>query len=98
MNLNCLDDLVGLAEIQKARVLRLRERERESNVPLPSLNRAINDYRRLLLSIQKISVTPGVRARSPSVTRPDDLKNQELSDACYTANEILRKVRHSRYS
>ena len=100
--LDCMDELIELAMIQRVRVLALWEKERQLNIPLSSLNFVINDYRDLLLSIQKIKfdlgldeykgVIPGVKARSASVTTPHDLKIQEqVFEAVATVEHIFRK-------
>ena len=100
--LDCKDELIELAIIQRVRVLALWEKERQLNIPLSSLNFVINDYRDLLLSIQKIKfdlgldeykgVIPGVKARSASVTTPHDLKIQEqVFEAVATVEHIFRK-------
>src|ERR1700677_4242692 len=47
-SLNCLDELIDLALLQKDRVQQLWGKERELNVPLSSLNVVINDFRDLL--------------------------------------------------
>src|SRR5713101_2066403 len=52
-SLDCLDELIELALLQKARVQQLWEKERELNLPLSILNIRYDDYRDLLLSIQK---------------------------------------------
>jgi hypothetical protein len=102
MKLNCLDELVGLAAIQKDLVRQLWEKGRKSNAPSSNLNNAINNYERLLRSIQKMrfdlgldefkGVTAGVRARARSVTRPDDLEiQQQVFDAVTTVEEIFRR-------
>ena len=100
--LDCLDELIELAMIQQARVLALWEKEQQLNIPLSSLNFVINDYRDLLLSIQKIKfdlgldeykgVIPGVKARATSVTTPHDLKvQQQVFEAVTTVEEIFRR-------
>ena len=104
MDLNCHHELLGLAVIEKNRLLKLMEKNQKSNVPSSTLSNMINSYRRTLLDIQKMKfdlgldeykgVTRGVRARAPSVTLPDDLerrKEKELFDAITTANEIFRR-------
>jgi hypothetical protein len=100
--MNCLDYLVELAVIQKDRVRRFWEKDRKSNAPFSNLSKAMNEYRRTLLDIQKLrfdlgleefkGVTRGARVTAPSVTRPDDSEiHQELLDAITTAKEIFRR-------
>ena len=102
MDLNCLDELQGLAVIQKDRLRRLLKKNQKSNAPFSNPSKLINDYQRLILSIQKMKfdlgldefkgVTRGARVKAPSVTRPDDLqKQQELLDAVTSVNEIFRR-------
>jgi hypothetical protein len=99
-SLNCLDELVDLALLQKNRVQQLWGKERELNVPLSSLNTVIDDYRDLLLSIQKIKfdlgldeykgVIPGLKATATSVIRPDGLTiQQQVFEAVETVEEIF---------
>ena len=78
----------------------LWEKERQLNIPLSSLNSVINDYRDLLLSIQKIKfdlgldeykgVIPGVKATATSLTRPDGLKiQQQVFEAIEVVEDIF---------
>src|SRR5437016_3600655 len=77
----------SIVETKKARVLALWQKERELNMPLSSLKALINDYRDLLLSIQKIKfdlgldeykgVIPGVKATAASVMHADGLNIQQ---------------------
>ena len=86
--LDCLDELVELAVMQKIRVVALWEKERELNMPLSSLKTLINNYRDLLLSIQKVKfdlglneyrcVIPGMKATA-AVTRPDALNIEAIA-------------------
>jgi hypothetical protein len=79
--LDCLDELTQMAAIQKARVLRLWEKERIYNVPLIMLNRVIRDYGNLIVTIQEMKFNlgldeykrtiPGISALNTSVTLPD---------------------------
>src|ERR1700683_5320609 len=77
-------------------------KERELNVPVSSLNTVIDDYRDLLLSIQKIKfdlgldeykgVIPGLKATATSVIRPDGLTiQQQVFEAVETVEEIFRR-------
>lgn len=101
-SLNCLEELIDLSVLQRDRVQQLREKERELNIPLSSLNIVINDYRDLLLCIQKIKfdlgldeykgVIPGVKATATSLTRPDDLKiQQQVLEAIEVVEDIFRR-------
>ena len=73
--------MLEIAIIQKARVLTLLNKERESKKRVFGLNTAINDYKNLLLSIQKIKFDlgldefkrgiPGARENTTSVIMPD---------------------------
>jgi hypothetical protein len=97
--LDCLDELVELAMIQKTRIHVLWEKEQELNLCLSNLNTVINDYRELLLSIQKIKfdlgldeykgVIPGVKAMATSVTRPDVEK--QVMEAIEDVEDIFRR-------
>jgi len=76
--LNTLDELNQIELIQRARVMRLWEKEQKADTRLVALNTAIRDYRDLLLAIQKIRFDlgldeykrriPTVRASEASVT------------------------------
>ena len=101
-SLNSLEELIDLAVLQKNRVQKLWEKERQLNVPLSSLNSVINDYRDLLLCIQKIKfdlgldeykgVMSGVKATATSVTRPDGLKiQQQVFEAIEVVEDIFRR-------
>jgi hypothetical protein len=83
-------------------VQQLREKERQLNVPLSSLNIVINDCRDLLLSIQKIKfdlgldeykgVMSGVKATATSVTRPDGVNvQQQVLEAIEVVEDIFRR-------
>ncbi len=101
-SLNCLEELIDLAVLERDRVQQLREKERELNIPLSSLNALINDYRDLLLCIQKIKfdlgldeykgVMSGVKATATSLTRPDGLKiQQQVFEAIEVVEDIFRR-------
>ena len=101
-NLNCLDELIGLALIQKKRIQQFWEKEQALNMPLSGLNDLINDTRDLLLSIQKMNfdlgldefkgVIPGVKATAMSVTRPGGVDIQrQVSEAMRVAEDIFDK-------
>jgi hypothetical protein len=101
-SLNCLEELIELTLLQKNRVQQLWEKERELNIPFSSLNSVVNDYRDLLLSIQKIKfdlgldeykgVISGVKATATSVTRPDGLKiQQQVFEAIEVVEDIFRR-------
>ena len=101
-SLNCLEELIDLADLQRDRVQQLWEKERQLNVPLSSLNVVINDYRDLLLCIQKIKfdlgldeykgVIPGVKATATSVTRPDGVNvQQQVLEAVEVVEDIFRR-------
>ncbi len=87
--LDCLAELVEIAAIQKARVLRLYEKERIYNVPILMLNRVIRDYGNLIVTIQEMKFNlgldeykrtiPVVTASNNSVTRPDPTATQQQS-------------------
>jgi hypothetical protein len=104
--LDCLDELVELANIQKTRVLAMWEEERRSDSLNPSLNTAIRTYKDILLSVQEMKFDLGLdeykrgipRAQTPenaapaSVTRPDDLIiQQQVLEAIATVEDIFRK-------
>ena len=102
MDLNCHHELLGLAVIRKDLVRQLWEKNRKSNGPGSNLSKAINDYQRRLLHIQKLKfdlgldefkgVTRGARVTAPSVTLPDDRETQQqLFDAITVADEIFRR-------
>ena len=101
-SLDCLAELIELALLQKNRVQQIWEKERQLNVPFSSLNALINDYRDLLLSIQKIKfdlgldeykgVMSGVKATATSVTRPDGVNvQQQVLEAITTVEDIFRR-------
>jgi hypothetical protein len=101
-NLNCLEELIDLALLQKNRVQKLWEKERQLNVPFSSLNSVINDYRDLLLCIQKIKfdlgldenkgVMAGVKATATTLTRSDGLKiQQQVFEAIEVVEDIFRR-------
>jgi hypothetical protein len=56
---DCLDELMTLATIQRERVLRLCEKERASNTRVVGLNKIINDYRKLLVDMQEVRFNLG---------------------------------------
>lgn len=58
--LDCLDELVQIAAIQRSRMLRLWEKERMFNVPLMSLTRVIRDYSELIVTIQEVKFNLGL--------------------------------------
>jgi hypothetical protein len=98
--LDCLDALIEASLIQRARVLRLSEKERHSDRPLGALNVATREYRDLLLAIQNIKFDLGLdayRRGSPTVsefggsmTFPDGTtREQRLREAISTMEEIF---------
>jgi hypothetical protein len=58
--LDCLDELVTLASIQQARINAMWEKEREGGTRVAGLNKVINDYRNLLMDIQKMRFDLGL--------------------------------------
>ena len=80
-SLDVLGELVALATVQRTRVQTLWEKERELKMPLTGLNAIVNDFKDLLLSIQKVQfdlgvnefkgVIPGQKTTTEAVMRPD---------------------------
>ena len=95
---DCLDQLIEIANIQRERVLALWDKERIWNKPIFKLNAAIRDYKNLLLAIQKIKFDLGideyrrgfpVRAPHTSPTQPD---SAALAQRAREAAEMVEKI------
>jgi hypothetical protein len=98
---NCMNQLIEIADIQRARVLALWDKERISNKRNFGLNTAIRDYRNLLIAIQKIKFDlgldeyrrsfPVVRAPQASPPRPDSAAlAQREREAAEMVEEIFK--------
>jgi hypothetical protein len=94
--LNCLDELIEIALIQKVRVDALYEKEQVSNTCIVALNTIINDYMDLLVAIQKIKFDLGVDEykrtiptlkASDGATPPDSAVVQRQVAAAYSGLE-----------
>jgi hypothetical protein len=101
-SLNTLDKLIDLAMIQEARVHALWNEEKLWNKTIPGLNTIINDYRDLLLNIQKVKFDLGldeykfghsaVKASVLSVTLSDETRlERQLYEAVGVTGQIFRK-------
>lgn len=100
--LNCLDALVEAAIIQRTRVLTLWEQEQASGKHVVGLNAVINDYRDLLVAIQKVKFDLGldefkrgipVRASETTVTSTDGVTVQRrVLEAYSTLEEIMARL------
>ena len=91
--LDCLDELIQIAAIQKSRVLRLWERERIYNVPLVMLNRVIRDYGNLIVTIQEMKFNLGLdeyRRTMPAVAASDT--SVTLTDGTRIQRKVLEAV------
>jgi len=91
-----LEELEALAEVQRARVFKLMERERTSNTRVVGLNKTVNDYRHLLLDVRRCASIwgldeykrrfPTATASAPSVSPSDRATtDQQVLDAINTA-------------
>jgi hypothetical protein len=99
--LNCLDSLIEAAVIQRTRVLALYEQEQTLGKHIVGLNAVINDYRDLLVAIQKVKFDLGldefkrgipVRASETSITSPDGVTvRRQVLEAYSTLEEIMTR-------
>jgi hypothetical protein len=99
--LNCLDALIEVAIVQRTRVLTLYEHEQASGKHIAGLNAVINDYRDLLVAIQKVKFDLGldefkrgipVRASETSVTSPDGVTvRRQVLEAYSTLEEVITR-------
>jgi len=93
--------LIEAAIIQRTRVLALFEKEQELDRHVVGLNAVINDYRDLLVAIQKVKFDLGldefkrsipVRASETSVTSPDGTTvRRQVLEAYSTLEEIMTR-------
>jgi hypothetical protein len=100
--LNCLDELNTIANVQEARINRLIEKERASSTRIVGLNKIINDYKTLLISIQKIRFDlgldeyrrgfPPVTPATSNATLPDETtKKAQLLEAVLLMEEVFER-------
>jgi hypothetical protein len=100
-NVDCLDEAIQLALIQRERVLVLWDRERTLNKPIAGLNTAIRIYANLIETVQKIKFDLGLDKymRGMTVARPAAIETdpassemeQRVNDAASVMEDIFRK-------
>ena len=99
-----MEELEALAEVQRARVFKLMERERTSNTRVVGLNKTVNDYRHLLLDVRRCASIwgldeykrrfPTATASAPSVSPSDRATtDQQVLDAIATLDEVFARRR-----
>ena len=92
--LNCLDALIEVAIVQRTRVLTLYEHEQVSGKHITGLNAVINDYRDLLVAIQRIKFDLGMDEYKRSIP----VRSQEASVVTFTDGSTVNRQVLEAYS